>query len=271
MNKFLLLFLFVLLTIGCEEVIKVELDDADPQIVIEANISDNPKNNSVIITKSTDFYTPSEYEKISGAFVTITDLSNDSTFLFTEIIKGNYSNNYLSAQEGHQYKMTVSYNEIEYSAISQLNKKLIIDSLEIIGEKRPFKDELDYEYHLHFKDNFGIDDFARFRIYINDELKKGIFLYDDRLTDGNEIDYFRFFFDDNDKVKPNDKVKIEMFTIDKPVFEYFDTMRGAVSISGNRGGPSGSTAPSNPISNWSNSALGYFSVNSIDSISTIIQ
>ena len=48
-----IIFLLVLLSLftACEEVIEVELDDADPQIVIEGNVSDNVENNLVNLMK----------------------------------------------------------------------------------------------------------------------------------------------------------------------------------------------------------------------------
>ena len=96
MYKKLFLVLVLISSFGCEEVIKVELDDADPQIVIEANISDNPENNIVIITRSTDFYTPSEYESVSNADVFVTD-AEGNVFDFTEQNSGTYTNQQLSA------------------------------------------------------------------------------------------------------------------------------------------------------------------------------
>jgi len=269
MNRLLLVFSIIVLFSGCEEVIQVELDNADSQIVIEAKVSDNPSNNLVIISKSTDFYNPSQYENISGAEVIVSE-SGGNSYIFFEISPGKYSNSNLSAKVGREYSISVIYNETNYSAKSSLPKQLIMDSITVMGEKRPFQEELDYEYHCYFQDYPDVEDFARFKLYINGEIKGGIFRYDDRLTDGNYIDFNRFFFDDADEdIKPGDVVTIEMLTIDKATFEYFDTLRKALASSG--GGPFGSTAPSNPITNWDNDALGYFSAYTIESKSVIIE
>lgn len=268
-NKLMLFLIFAYFAfVGCEEIIEVELDDASPQIVIEAEVSQNPEFNKVTITKSTDFFNPGEYEKISDAQIVVTEI-NGASYTFLEISPGNYTNKNLVAKVGSEYSITVSVEGKTFTATSTLPKPLVLDSMAVIGEKRPFQDELDYEYHVYFQDNPGIGDYARFRLYINGIEKGGIFRYDDRLTDGRYIDFWRFFINPDEKVKPGDVVEIEMLTIDKASFEYFDTLRRALATS--TGGPFGPSAPSNPVTNWDNGALGYFSVYSLDSQSVVIK
>ena len=268
MKKVIFIFVALLFFIGCEEVIEVELDNAEPQIVIEANISNIPSNNFVVITKSTDFYNPSEFTNVTDAEVIVTD-QDGNTFSFIELTPGRYINQNLSAKIGTEYLMTITTEGVTYSAKSHLPRQIFIDSIVVTGEKRPFDDELDYEYHCYFQDYPNIKDYARFRLIINGENQNGIFRYDDRLTDGNHIDFNRFFLQDERTINIGDIVTIELLTIDKATFEYFDTLRDALATSG--GGPFGSTAPSNPTTNWDNDALGYFSAYSIDSKSVIIE
>jgi len=268
-KKVIFVITVFLLFFGCEEVIKVELDDAEPQIVIEANISNIPSNNSVIITKSTDFYNPSEFTDVTGAQVTVTD-QEGNTFSFIELSPGRYINRDLSAKVGSEYSISVTTEEITYSAKSYQPQQMFMDSITVTGEKRPFSDELDYEYHCYFQDFPGVKDYARFRLIINGENQSGIFRYDDRLTDGNYIDFNRFFLQDERSISIGDVITIEMLTIDKATFEYFDTLRDALASSGG-GGPFGSTAPANPTTNWDNNALGYFSAYSIDSKTVVIK
>ena len=268
MKKILLILFLLTLFIACEEVIDVELDNAEQQIVIEAVVSPDPLNNKVIITKSTDFYNPGEYQRISNAEVTVIE-NNGESFVFTESSPGSYTNDTLIAKVGSQYSITVNVEGKTYSAISSLPSPLILDSIAVIGEKRPFQDELDYEYHAYFQDNPGVEDYARFRLYINGIEKGGIFRYDDRLTDGRYIDFWRFFFEPDDDIKPGDIVTIEMMTIDKATFEYFDTLRRVLATS--TGGPFGPSSPSNPTTNWDNGALGYFSAYNIESKTTAIE
>ena len=62
-----------------------------------------------------------------------------------------------------------------------------------------------------------------------------------------------------------DNAKIEMLSIDKSTWRYFTTLRDIASLN------PGSPAPSNPISNFDNGALGYFSAWSYDAKSIIIK
>ncbi len=264
-NAFLILLLFSF--IACEEVIQVDLDNAEPQLIIEATIA-GPGKNLVSITRSTDFYNPSQYEKISGAEVIVNEI-NGTSYEFAETSPGLYTNSSLETNIGSEYLITVNYDNKTYKANSYLPEPIVVDSIAAIGEKRPFRDELNYEYHVYFQDHPDIEDYARFKIYINGEVKTGIFRYDDRLSDGNYIDFNRIFFEDNKDVTIGDTVKIETFSIDKATFEYFDSLRKVLATS--TGGPFGPSSPSNPITNWDNGALGYFSVYTYDSKTIIIK
>ena len=122
---------------------------------------------------------------------------------------------------------------------------------------------------IHFQDNPQIKDYARFKVYVNGIQQIGIFTYDDRLTDGNYIDFNRFFFESEDVLEAGDIITIELLTVDQPTFLYFRTLRDALASS--RGGPFGSTAPSNPTTNWDNDALGYFSAFFTESKSIIVR
>jgi Domain of unknown function (DUF4249) len=269
-----IIFLLVLLSLftACEEVIDVELDDADPQIVIEAKVSDNSENNIALITLSTDFYEPSEYEKISEAEVIVTEVGGES-FIFSEISSGKYSNKNLIASVGSEYLIAINFNDIIYSAKSSLRQQLTIDSLQVTEEEGRFSDNLRYEINCYFQDNPEYEDFARFKVYVNGEKRDGVFTYDDRLSDGNSIEFSRFRIDqddDEDKLKPGDLITIELLTIDEATYEYFNTLSDVIGGSGGGGMMSGST-PANPTTNWDNDALGYFSAYSIDTKSIVIQ
>jgi hypothetical protein len=63
----------ILLSYSCEEVINVDLNSADPKIVIEGTITDQPGPYTVSITKTTDYYNPSSYPAVSGAQVRLVD------------------------------------------------------------------------------------------------------------------------------------------------------------------------------------------------------
>ncbi|MBK8944651.1 MAG: DUF4249 domain-containing protein [Ignavibacteriae bacterium] len=265
-NKFLLIF-FALIFHSCEEVIELDLNSADPAIVIEANLTNSLEKNFVQIIKSTDFYNPGNYENISNAEVKIS-VNNTEEFLLSEISPGKYFHQNLIAIPENEYLISVNYIDKNYSAVSSVPKTIIIDSLSYLLESRPFnKDKNFLELHVHFKDDPNKKDYARFVVYKNDKRLDGIFLYDDRLTNGNYIDFFFFNFDDEEEFKSGDKINLELHSIDEATHIYLKTLRSANS----RGGPFGSSAPANPETNWNNNALGYFSAFTISEKSIVLK
>lgn len=240
---------------GCEEVIVVDINSSDPQLVIEAQLSNEIGNNAVIITESTDFYNPNEYNKISNAEITVTD-ENEERFIFEEIESGLYKHNSLTTKINASYSIEVKLENKIYRAESFSPPLLSIDSLSYKLEPRPFNDKKYLELHVYFQDPADEINFARVVVYKNDERINKIFLYDDRLTNGNKIDFFFFNFDEDEEFNSGDKIKVELQVVDEQVFTYLRTLRRALAAS--TGGPFGPASPANPISNWDNNALGYF-------------
>lgn len=249
----IIISLFVLL--GCEEIIQLDINSTDPQIIIEAVVSNLPGDNLVAITKSTDFYNPNEYENIVGAEIVITD-SKGNSYVLSQTSPGNYNNSQLKGNPGLTYTINVNFGDNNFTAVSNMPEMIQLDSVNYIAQKIPFRDEFRYEFHCFFQDRKGINDYAKFNVYKNSKKLNGLFLYDDRLTDGNYIDFFWFNFRD-EKFNKGDVITFELLTIDLETYNYFDTLRGALARA--RGGPFGSTAPANPTSNWNNDAFGYFS------------
>ena len=65
--------LLILLAIGCEDVIHVDLNSVAPRLVIEAYITDNPGYAIVALTRSTDYYNPDYSPLMPADLVTISD------------------------------------------------------------------------------------------------------------------------------------------------------------------------------------------------------
>ncbi|MEE9432234.1 MAG: DUF4249 family protein, partial [Melioribacteraceae bacterium] len=216
----------------------------------------------------TDFYNPNNYEKISDALVSISS-SDGNSFILEETQPGIYTSENLTAFPNNEYSISVSYLENNYTAISKMPEGLILDSLTYEeGESRPFKDEVEYRFHCFFQDKPGVKEFARFKVYKNSKQINGIFLYEDKLTDGSYIDFFRFPIHD-EKIKKGDSLTFELLSIDKNIFNYFTTLGDALAESSS--GPFGSQSPGNPTSNWSNDAFGYFSAYTVSSKTIVIK
>ncbi len=273
-SKLIFLGTIVLFTFGCEDVIEVDLNSADPTIVIEGSISDNNSKGIVKITKSTDFYQPGIYEKISDASISIND-SEGNSVEFLEISEGVYESLDIIGKSDVEYSIQVIAEGDTYDAVSTMPNKIELDSL-LLEEAptRPGKEEdvIRLFIHIYFQDQPNIDDYCRFKLYNNGVQLGGFIIYDDRLTDGNYIDY-RLILDSEEKgIALGDEITVELMSIDKSAFDYYKTANSVNASGSAHGGPSStSAAPANPITNWSNKALGFFTAYTVSKKSIIIE
>ncbi len=266
--------LLLLVFIGCEDVIIVELNSADPTIVIEATISDDNLPSRVTITKSTDFYKPSVYPIVSGAKVIVND-SEGNSFLFNEVSDGIYENAIIKGKQGVKYSIEVLAEGIRYNAVSTMPSKMVLDTLTIEeAPKKPNSKENSFRFFLRlfFQDMKGVDNYARIRMYDKGFLLSGFEIYGDKVTDGNYINYRVIINTGQGFVNLGDTLTVELMSIDKPTFEFYKTANSVnASASSSRGPGSTSAAPANPVTNWSNNALGYFSAYSTSKKTIIIK
>lgn len=267
-NVFPAFFLIVLtfMFYSCEEIIEVDLNSADPKIVIEGEVTEQPGPYTVTITKTTDYYNPGSYPTVSGALVSIA--ADDGSFEeLVETAGGIYQTDSLQGTSGRTYTLTVVAEGQTYSAISSMPQVTEIDSLfymESEGGIRP-KDKEGYDLIIKFTDKPDVDDFKRIKIFRNGSLQDGYFLYNGRLSDGNEIEYDHIYTE----IELNDYVYVELLSVDEATYEYYSTLGNAIASSG--GSKIQTKIPGNPISNISGGALGYFGAFTVRSDSVWIQ
>ena len=243
----------ILLCYSCEEVINIDLNSADPKIVIEGIVTDRPGPYIVTITKTTDYYNPGSYPFLSGAQVSIADDLGFSEQLH-ETTDGIYQTVNLQGTSGRTYTLTVIAEGQTYSAVSSMPQPTEIDSLFYTKSEGGVrhKDKEGYDLILRFTDKPGVEDFKRIKIYRNGNLQDGYFLYNGRLSDGNEIEYDRIHAD----FELNDFVFVELLSIDKSTYEYYSTLSNATASSSSS--KIQTKIPANPNNNLSGDALGYF-------------
>lgn len=261
------IFLLSIIFTGCEDVITVELQNAEPQIVIEGTITDGPGPYTVKITKTTDFYEPGIYEKVTGAVVLINDTyRNNDTLIEKE--PGIYYTESLTPSYNTLYNLEVMTKGEKYEASTELKIPIILDSISVSEGDNPFSDEEIYDIHLYAQDNPGISDYAKMRIAVNGEYEKDYYLYEDRLTDGNYLEGILNI--EKDKVNTGDTLTVEMSTINKAGYDFYSTLYQVLATS-EEGFSSFTSAPANPKTNLNNGALGYFGAYSISTKSVVIE
>lgn len=262
MKNIIVLLILIFFAYSCEKVIDVDLNEADPEIVIEGNLSNIPNKAEVKISMTSSFFDTLPSEMVSGALVTLQSDFGDN-YVLNETTKGIYNSKEVWFREGSLYKLSVEVDGKIYEAESRLNKAVNIDSMNFYYEDNPFL-EKGYYVNVYFFDPPGIKNFYRLKYAKNGVYRNTIddlILFNDRYLDGNTIEITLF----NEPLELNDTVTLQLITLDEGAYDYLRTFQELVNTN------PGSAAPANPISNLSNGALGYFSAWSSNTKSAVIK
>lgn len=259
-NYIVLLSLLSILSImtGCEKEIDVNLNSVDPKIVIEGLVAKDSLA-KIKITKTKDFDTDNIFEALKGAIVTISDNKGNSEIL-QQNAYGFYVSRFLRGKENVTYSLNVEVESQTFTSTSRMPELVMIDSVKMytvpaFGYDVPM---------VIFYDPAGIDNYYRNILYVN-----GIRMdIGNEATDGTErpgvkVERLLPVFDndreDSRKIISGDTVLVELQSIDRGVFTFFDTL-GRMGSSQN-----------NPTSNINGGALGYFSAYSFDRKQIIVE
>lgn len=258
-----LLCLFCGVVFSCQEVIDVDLNDADAELVIEGSISNEGNGCTVILSETVSFDASNTFPAVSGATISISDGTN--TYTLEETTEGTYQNTKIWGKPGTTYELTVSVNDETYTATSTMPRPVLIDSILINTETGSiFYDDDEMFIEVKFRDTPNEENYYRLNVWINDEDKALTDILDDDLEDGQMLAETIISQGDEDdpEFDSGDTATILLYTIDENVYEYYRTL--------NEGSSSLSTAPSNPTTNFDKDVLGFFSAHSVTSRTIII-
>lgn len=267
MKKFIIAIAAGLSLVACTKVIDVNLNSADPQIVIEAELVAGEPNFSVKISKTADYFGTDQPVPVENAAVLLAR-ENDAPVSLNHAGAGIYNLSDLFATENTTYHLTVNVDGKTYEATSFLPKKVDLDSLTYeVAEEPPFGGlPVDsFQVNCFFKDPADAVNYYRLRSTVNSVPRREgdkLLVIDDRLVQGNNINIPIF----TDSFEKNDTVQVELVSLDKAGFDYFNTLTLIISSNGG-----GSAAPANPVSNWSGGALGHFGAVSISRKTVVLQ
>ena len=120
-----------------------------------------------------------------------------------------------------------------------------------------------YDLACNFQDIPNYQDFCRIKVIQNGEEINKIFLFSDRLFDGNYIKFSQMRSSGSD-YKKGDDVKVELWAIDKATYTYFSTLKDAFASDQGSNARGGQATPANPVSNITGGdVLGYFGAYSV--------
>ena len=269
--KYICLLIATIILTGCEEVVDVDLDTAEPRLVVDAFIKfergTTGNEQTIKLTTTTGFYEP-EVPAAFGATVFVTDTDNNLVFNFVETPgTGEYICLDFEPILNTNYTLTVVYNDETYTASEKL---LPVPAIDFIEQKNDggFTGE-DIEIRTFFTDDGTTNDFYLIRYDASFAAIPDFEATDDEFYQGNQFSDFYF----NEEMESGATLDITLHGISQ---QYFNYMTILIGISGGGGGPFGAT----PVkirgnivntTDEDNYALGYFSLSQTAFRSYIVQ
>ena len=269
--KNLIYLLTLLFFASCEEVIDVDLNAAEPRLVIDAAIKWEKGTDGSLQTirlTTTAAYFDDEVPAVSDAIVTITN-SQNTVFTFVEFENTGYyeCDNFIPVLN-ESYTLTVISDGETYNATEILKPVPVIDAITQTADGGFTGDNP--EVKIFFTDNGATDDFYLFSYLSPADPYPSYEVLEDRLIQGNQS--FSSYSDED--LDSGDVTSLYIAGISE---RYYNYMRILLSISGGGGGGPFQSPPAtvrgnivNPT-NIENYALGYFSASEIDYRSVIIE
>lgn len=253
----MVIFVAIFAFSACEKVIEIDLANSKSTIVIEATITNNRTPFTVLVSKTSPYFGTSTTNLVSGAKVSV-KVENGTPKYFSESSPGVYNLEKTTATSNNWYIVEVEYEGVTYSARSYLHGLVpILDfSLSYFDGFGLF--DSGYKVNCFIRDPAGIKNYYRMKIYVNGKLNENegeINIYSDELFDGKVVGLVQH----SPVFKETDVILVELQTIDKATYDYFSTLESVSGIEMIQ-----SASPANPISNFDNEALGYFSAYSLD-------
>ena len=247
---------------SCQKVIQFDLNSADPKLVIEANISDQPGPYLVKLSRTINFDEDNIFPALTAARIIISNTTGQVDTL-SETSAGIYQTHFLQGVPGTTYHLNVSSGDITYQATGTMNFPVNIDTLIVQnasggpGSGGPGAGGKNKQVKVLFKDPAGFVNFYRLVMKVNDSVLNSIQVTTDQFRDGENFTVT--MRTEEFKIYPGDSVWVYLQTIDKKMYDYFRALSS-------EGGPmQQSGTPSNPPNNLTGGALGYFNVYAITS------
>ncbi len=289
MKKILSILFISVALFSCEDVIDLEVRDGVNQLVVDAWLTDEDKEQSVKLTISQPYFENSAPKPALGAEVIVynqdstahvfTDPNNDGVYTYKPK-PGKF------LKENEQVALAVKYENEQYYSISKLKRVPKIDSVAYEVFSFPItppdggpKDGFLAQFYAN--DPVGEGDTYLMRSYKNDTLRfkpSDITLaYDAGFSPGSKSDGLMFILPIRQSLNQTlfldkDKLKVELFSIPTEAYFYLLQLRQESSNGGIFATPL-SNIPTNIINLNSKStkkALGAFFVSKVSTFETVI-
>lgn len=269
---FYLLLIYTTLFTSCEDVVNVDLSNAEPKLVIEAVIKwekgTSGENQTIKLSLTNDFYN-NEILPANGAIVSVTNSSN-VVFNFVQVPNTeNYVCNNFQPVIGETYHLEILYNGEIYTASNTL-----IATPDILNVTQETvngisgEDEIQIKYF--YQDNGTEENYYLLRVKNPNKQIPEFGVVSDEFFQGNLM----FGFYRSSDTEPGTTLDLSVQGISKGYHNYMNKL---ISITGSGSGNPFTTPPATVrgnitnTTNNSNFPLGYFHLSEIDTLNYLVQ
>jgi hypothetical protein len=248
MKQTINLLILALVFSGCEKVINLPLDTTEQRAIIDAKLDMNTGKCTVLLTKSGDYYEKKDFEKITGAKITINE-EGANPITLKELGNGSYSSDSMKITSGKKY--TIKLENVLGKSYSATTTAPVRVALRRLGRVRA-PNELNSTQTRFYVSATWTDPVAGRNYYWLKTYVNGVYrsqdyvLIDDKFTNGQSMTEQTY----NPAIQGS-KVKIELHSIDAQSYEYFKQLFEVID------NPDKSF---NPKSNFGVDAFGFFSI-----------
>ncbi len=272
----LLMYLTVILTFSCEEVVIIDLPETERNIVIEGLLTDELTSHYVRVSQVVDFYETGSFPAVSNAEVFVeTDAGEVFRYTYNPTGDSLLAGYYFSEQEyagkpGKLYSLHVKLGGLEFTAIDSMVRVAPIDSLSTqINEHEKANagaDSLYWEVVLYAGEPPEVKNYYFFNFYRNGQLTR------DEITDVYAFDDTALGGSLNGLASPvlyarGDTAMVEMMSLTRRGYLYYFDL---VNVLNNDSGLF-SPPPTNPRSNISGGAAGIWQVSAMSRKQLVIK
>ncbi len=236
----------ILTLVSCEDLVDIDLNKANPKIVIEADLNNLSSDQVIWLTQTVAFDSPVANQPVTGATVVVKD-SEGREFVFEDQGNGAYRRKNFKPKEELRYDLTVNVKGQVFLSSTKMMPFVPIDSLAI--KEEIIFDETYYSVVLKFEDQKNIANYYKYNISVNGSSFKFASTFSDKFNDGLYVSHG--VTDKDNSLALGDSVIVRRQCVTKEVYTYWNQIQMLNP---------GSAAPANPTSNISNGALGFFSV-----------
>lgn len=275
---------------SCEDVILFDVKDGVEQLVVDAWLTDEIKEQKIRLSLSQPYFDNALPKPAIGAEVTLINFDNSVIKLEDKENKGEYSFTPSSSDfitEGKPVRLSIKFQNEEYVSASVLRRVPKIDSLDYEASSVPngppdsSLPKEGFIAQFYANDPTGEGDTYLIRTILNDTLKfkpnEFQLAYDAGFSPGSKSDGLLFILPIRRSItqgllKHKDKLKVELFSIPTEAYYYLQQLRQESNNGGIFATPL-SNIPTNIFNTNTKSnkkALGAFFVSKVSRIETVI-